>query len=58
MFVAAMVPLLSLLQTVISRGAERFDVDFFTMTMRNVIGEGGGACTPSPAPSSSRRSRP
>nr|WP_294691331.1 phosphate ABC transporter permease PstA [uncultured Friedmanniella sp.] len=43
MFVAAMVPLVSLLQTVISRGAARFDVDFFTMTMRNVIGEGGGA---------------
>ena len=43
MFVAAMVPLISLLQTVISRGAARFDVDFFTMTMRNVIGEGGGA---------------
>jgi phosphate transport system permease protein len=43
MFVAAMVPLVSLLQTVVSRGAARFDADFFTMTMRNVIGEGGGA---------------
>ena len=43
MFVAAMVPLLSLLQTVISRGAGRFDADFFSTTMRNVIGEGGGA---------------
>jgi phosphate transport system permease protein len=43
MFVAAMVPLVSLLQTVVSRGAGRFDADFFTMTMRNVIGEGGGA---------------
>jgi phosphate transport system permease protein len=43
MFVAAMVPLVSLLQTVISRGAGRFDTDFFTSTMRNVIGDGGGA---------------
>jgi phosphate transport system permease protein len=43
MFAAAMVPLLSLLYTVISKGAERFDADFFTMTMRNVVGEGGGA---------------
>jgi phosphate transport system permease protein len=43
MFVAAMVPLVSLLQTVISRGAGRFDAEFFTSTMRNVIGEGGGA---------------
>ena len=42
MFVAAMVPLVSLLQTVLSRGAGRFDADFFAMTMRNVIGEGGG----------------
>ena len=43
MFVAAMVPLISLLHTVVSRGAGRFDGDFFAMTMRNVIGEGGGA---------------
>lgn len=43
MFVAAMVPLISLLQTVLSRGAGRFDAEFFTTTMRNVIGEGGGA---------------
>ncbi len=43
MFVAAMVPLASLLHTVVSRGAARFDGDFFGMTMRNVIGEGGGA---------------
>jgi phosphate transport system permease protein len=43
MFVAAMVPLLSLLQTVLTRGTGRFDVEFFTTSMRNVIGEGGGA---------------
>ncbi len=43
MFVAAMVPLISLLQTVVSRGAGRLDGEFFTSSMRNVIGEGGGA---------------
>ena len=43
MFVAAMVPLVSLVWTVVSRGSARFDVAFFTMSMRNVVGEGGGA---------------
>ena len=43
MFVAAMVPLVSLVYTVVTRGSARFDVEFFTTTMRNVIGEGGGA---------------
>ena len=43
MFLAAMVPLVSLVWTVVSRGAERFDVPFFTLTMRNIVGEGGGA---------------
>ena len=43
MFVAAMVPLISLVWTVVSRGSARFDVAFFTMSMRNVVGEGGGA---------------
>jgi phosphate transport system permease protein len=43
MFAAAMVPLVSLLYTVISRGSERFDAEFFTTTMRGVVGEGGGA---------------
>jgi phosphate transport system permease protein len=43
MFLSAMVPLVSLLWTVVSRGAERFDLDFFTLTMRNIVGEGGGA---------------
>jgi phosphate transport system permease protein len=42
-FAAAMLPLASLLFTVVSRGSERFDVDFFSMTMRNIVGEGGGA---------------
>ena len=43
MFVAAMVPLVSLLWTVLTRGSGRFDGEFFSATMRNVIGEGGGA---------------
>lgn len=43
MFVAAMVPLVSLMWTVVTRGANRFDVEFFALTMRNVVGEGGGA---------------
>ena len=42
-FALAMVPLLSLMITVISRGINRFDVTFFTNSMRNVVGEGGGA---------------
>jgi phosphate transport system permease protein len=42
-FGLAVVPLLSLAYTVISRGAARFDIDFFTMSMRNIVGEGGGA---------------
>ena len=43
MFAAAMVPLASLLYTVVSRGAGRFDAEFFTTSMRGVVGEGGGA---------------
>ncbi|CAA9470451.1 MAG: Phosphate transport system permease protein PstA, partial [uncultured Solirubrobacteraceae bacterium] len=42
-FLLAMVPLVSLLFTVISKGAARFDPDFFDETMRGVVGEGGGA---------------
>lgn len=42
-FGIAVVPLVSLAYTVISKGAARFDIDFFTMSMRNVVGEGGGA---------------
>jgi len=42
-FVLAMIPLLSLLYTVVRLGAERFDYDFFNYSMRNVVGEGGGA---------------
>jgi len=42
-FLLALTPLVSLLWTVISRGMERFDSQFFTWSMRGVIGEGGGA---------------
>ena len=42
-FLVALVPLVSVTWTVVSRGAERFDVEFFTFSMRGVVGEGGGA---------------
>lgn len=42
-FLLAITPLVSLLFTVVTNGAERFDVDFFTVSMRNVLGPGGGA---------------
>ncbi len=41
-FLLAMVPLASLLITVLTKGLERFDVLFFTSSMRNVVGDGGG----------------
>jgi len=42
-FAIAMVPLASLLSTVIRKGLERFDIPFFTESLRNVVGDGGGA---------------
>ena len=42
-FGIAMIPLVSLLVTVVSRGAARFDGAFFNESMRGVVGEGGGA---------------
>ncbi len=42
-FAMAMLPLASLLYTVIDRGMARFDTAFFTESARNVVGEGGGA---------------
>ena len=42
-FLVALLPLLSLLYTVVTLGAARFDLDFFALTMRNIVGEGGGA---------------
>ena len=42
-FIVALLPLVSLLYTVVSNGLGRFDLDFFSQSMRNVVGEGGGA---------------
>ena len=42
-FAVAMVPLASLLWTVITLGTNRFDLQFFTYSMLGVVGEGGGA---------------
>jgi phosphate transport system permease protein len=42
-FLVALLPLVSLLYTVVINGAARFDLDFFTLSLRNVVGEGGGA---------------
>ncbi|MEZ5375778.1 MAG: phosphate ABC transporter permease PstA [Acidimicrobiales bacterium] len=41
-FGLVMIPLVSLLWTVVTRGSGRMDATFFTDTMRNVVGEGGG----------------
>jgi len=42
-FLIAMVPLVSVAITVISLGAPHWNAEFFTWSMRNVVGEGGGA---------------
>ncbi|WP_309103579.1 phosphate ABC transporter permease PstA [Microbacterium sp.] len=42
-FVIALLPLISLLFTVVANGLQRFDGEFFSFSMRNVVGEGGGA---------------
>lgn len=42
-FILAMVPLVSVTITVITNGIARMDLAFFTESMRNVTGEGGGA---------------
>src|SRR5689334_3133459 len=41
-FLLAMFPLASILWTVVSKGAQVLSADFFTYSMRNVVGEGGG----------------
>jgi phosphate transport system permease protein len=41
-FTLAMLPLASLVWTVLNRGHKGLSLDFFTHTMRGVIGEGGG----------------
>ena len=42
-FTIALLPLISLLYTVVIDGITRFDPTFFSWTMRNVVGDGGGA---------------
>jgi len=42
-FLLALLPLVSLLWETLSNGVARFDATFFTWSMRNVIGDGGGA---------------
>jgi phosphate transport system permease protein len=42
-FLLALLPLVSVLSTVVDRGLARFDETFFTESARNVVGAGGGA---------------
>jgi phosphate transport system permease protein len=42
-FALAMVPLVSLVWTVLSRGLKRLDGEFFNSSMLGIVGEGGGA---------------
>lgn len=42
-FIIALIPLISLLSTVVANGLPRFDLAYFSESMRNVVGEGGGA---------------
>ena len=42
-FILALLPLVSVVYTVVSSGLARFDAEFFTNSMRNVVGAGGGA---------------
>lgn len=42
-FLVALTPLISVLWTALEKGSVRLDWAFFNETMRNVIGEGGGA---------------
>lgn len=42
-FALALAPLISLLITVVGKGLPRMDAAFFTNSMRNVVGQGGGA---------------
>lgn len=41
-FIVALAPLISLFITVLSRGTARFDLQLFSESMRNVVGQGGG----------------
>ncbi len=41
-FLLALTPLISVVLTVVGNGLARFDAEFFTSSMRGVVGEGGG----------------
>jgi phosphate transport system permease protein len=41
-FLLALIPLISVILVVVENGLARFDVAFFTQSMRGVVGEGGG----------------
>lgn len=41
-FLIAIAPLASLLYTTITKGVARLDIEFFTYSMRGIMGEGGG----------------
>ncbi|MGQ0631270.1 MAG: phosphate ABC transporter permease PstA [Sporichthyaceae bacterium] len=41
-FLLALLPLVSVMYTVVGEGAQRFDADFFNNSMRGVVGVGGG----------------
>ncbi|WP_309129518.1 phosphate ABC transporter permease PstA [Microbacterium sp.] len=41
-FTIALLPLISLLWTVAANGIQRFDAEFFSYSMRNIVGDGGG----------------
>lgn len=42
-FIIALIPLISLIFTTVTLGMNRFDLTFFTYSLRNIVGEGGGA---------------
>lgn len=42
-FLLALLPLVSVILTVVSRGVARIDLEFFTYSMQGVVSEGGGA---------------
>jgi phosphate transport system permease protein len=42
-FVIAMIPLVSLVYTVLDNGLDRLDAEFFNSSMLGIVGEGGGA---------------
>src|SRR5690606_20656236 len=42
-FTIALLPLISVAFTTIVNGMPRFDIEFFSSSMRNIVGQGGGA---------------